>query len=71
MRVLQKTIMTYQELASNTPKTLAKLIEFISTKFEQEQIECWDFEQNGTQKEQHEWVKKSISLHIDLRWKEF
>ncbi|PHS73645.1 MAG: hypothetical protein COB22_00090 [Cycloclasticus sp.] len=69
---VETIVTTYQELASDTSKALAKLTNFIGAKFEKEQIEYWNFDHHGTQKDQYEWVKKQgISAHIDLRWKEF
>lgn len=69
---IEKTITTYQELAKDTPKTLAKLSNFIGAEFEEEQIEYWKFDHHGTQKDQYEWVKeRGVSAHVDLRWKEF
>lgn len=69
---LDHQVVTYRDLAIDTPGEIKHLMEWMGFDYEPEQIRYWKFDHHGTQKSEYEWIKKKKKTgHIDLRWKDF
>lgn len=65
-------IVTYHDLAKETPRELKRLTEWIGLEYQATQLEYWNFQHHGTQKPEYEWVKEAkTTQHFDARWKTF
>ena len=65
---LDARVVTYRDLARNASGEVNALMDWIGLKYEPTQLEYWNFKHHGSQKSEYEWVKKSKSQFIDLRW---
>lgn len=66
------TVVTYRDLARETPKELKRLTGWAGLTYEPAQLEYWNFQHHGSQKPEYEWVKEAkVTKHFDTRWKSF
>ena len=65
---LDARVVTYRDLARNASGEVNALMDWIGLKYEPTQLEYWNVKHHGSQKSKYEWVKKSKSQFIDLRW---
>jgi len=68
---LDPHIVTYRDLAKDTPSELQKIMEWVGADYESEQLKYWLFKHHGTQKKDYEWIKKKEAFYFDLRWQEY
>ena len=68
---LDSCLVTYRDLARNTPGELSRIIEWMGLSFEPGQIEYWNFPHHGTQKDSYEWILQAKTPYFDTRWKSF
>jgi hypothetical protein len=68
---LDHLLMTYRDLATDTPGELGRLMAWLGVKFEPSQIEYWNFEHHGTQKSEYQWIKEKKGSYFDTRWKSY
>lgn len=66
------TVVTYRDLAKETPTEMKRLTEWVGLTYEPAQLEYWNFQHHGSQKPEYEWVKEAkTTKHFDTRWKSF
>ena len=68
---LDAHLVTYRDLARDTPNELKRIMDWIGLPYEPTQLEYWNFEHHGTHKADYEWIKKEKVRHFDLRWQSF
>ncbi len=66
---LDNKIVSYEELATNPESTISSLMEWLELDFETTQINYWEHEHHGTQKQKYNSNIGEKEKFIDLQWK--
>lgn len=68
---LEALVITYEDLARNQTEWVRIATEWLGLEYEPAQLDYWNHEHHGTQKQDYEWVKEQKAHYGDLRWKTF
>jgi hypothetical protein len=69
-RGLDFEVVTYRDLCRDPAAELERLMPWIGLPFEPAQIDYWNVEHHGKQKQEYRWVAEQQTRHFDLRWQE-
>ncbi len=68
---LEAMVITYEDLARNQAECVRMTTEWLHLEYEPAQLDYWDHQHHGTQKQDYEWIKDRKVHYCDLRWKTF
>jgi hypothetical protein len=68
---LDHVTVTYHDLARTPETEVERLMRWLGLAYEPGQLEYWNTQHHGSQKQTYEWVKNQKTRYFDTRWKEF